>query len=122
MAIFMVFLKWIDFNLFVKNHVVDVYLGLAALLFMLLGAWVFSEIKNKKSIVYSNTKPRNFKIDALSKREYEVLELMILGHTNQEIADILFVSIHTVNTQLSNIFVKFRRKNPHPSCIKGQRV
>lgn len=118
----MIFLKWIDFNLFVKNHVVDVYLGLAALLFMLLGAWVFSEIKNKKSIVYSNTKPRNFKIDALSKRESEVLELMILGHTNQEIADILFVSIHTVNTHLSNIFVKFRRKNLPPSCIKGQRV
>lgn len=104
LTVFLVFLKWIDFNLFVKNHVVDVYLGLAALLFMLLGAWLFSEIKNKKSIVYSNTKPSNFKIEALSKRESEVLELMILGHTNQEIADILFVSIHTVKTHLSNIF------------------
>lgn len=89
---------------------------------MLLGAWVFSEIKNKKSIVYSNTKPSNFKIEALSKRESEVLELIILGHTNQEIVDILFVAIHTVNTHLSNIFVKFICKNPHPSCIKGQRV
>ncbi|NJM24997.1 MAG: response regulator transcription factor [Bacteroidia bacterium] len=42
----------------------------------------------------------------ISKREFEVLELMAQGHTNQEIADKLFVSLNTVKTHSANLFVK----------------
>ncbi|WJP97341.1 response regulator [Macrococcus bovicus] len=42
----------------------------------------------------------------LSKRELEVLEEMTKGHTNKEIADILFVSEKTVKTHVSHIFTK----------------
>ncbi len=36
--------------------------------------------------------------DGLSQREREVLRLMAMGHTNQQVADILFLSIKTVET------------------------
>lgn len=42
----------------------------------------------------------------LSKREKEVLELVIQGLSNKEIADRLFISGHTVKNHLTNIFQK----------------
>jgi len=47
----------------------------------------------------------------LTSREIEILELMIKGLSNQEIAQALFVSIHTVKTHMQNIFKKMNVKN-----------
>ena len=41
--------------------------------------------------------------DALSEREHEVLQLLALGHTNQEIARMLFVSVRTAETHRARI-------------------
>jgi two-component system, NarL family, response regulator NreC len=48
------------------------------------------------------------KIDAdpLSERERDVLRLLALGHTNQEIAKLLFVSIRTAETHRARIMQK----------------
>lgn len=45
-------------------------------------------------------------LDPVSRREWEVLELLLSGKTNQEIADELFVSINTVKTHLSHLYHK----------------
>ena len=42
----------------------------------------------------------------LTKREIEVLQLVTKGHSNKEIADILFVSAHTVISHRKNISEK----------------
>jgi two-component system response regulator NreC len=47
--------------------------------------------------------------DALSDRELEVLRLIALGHTNNEIADQLFLSVRTVESHRSHIQHKLRR-------------
>jgi two-component system response regulator NreC len=44
--------------------------------------------------------------DRLSEREHEVLHLLALGHTNQEIAKILFISIRTAETHRARIMQK----------------
>lgn len=41
--------------------------------------------------------------DSLSQREKEIISLVVKGMTNQEIADKLFLSIHTVITHRRNI-------------------
>jgi DNA-binding NarL/FixJ family response regulator len=46
--------------------------------------------------------------DPLSDREREVLRLLARGHTNQEIAKMLYISVRTVETHRSNIFQKLR--------------
>jgi two-component system response regulator NreC len=46
--------------------------------------------------------------DPLSEREAEVLRLLALGHTNQEIAEQLFVSVRTVETHRAHILQKLR--------------
>lgn len=47
----------------------------------------------------------------LSQREQEIIQLIRSGHTNQEIADILFLSIHTVMTHRKNILHKLAVRN-----------
>jgi two-component system response regulator NreC len=44
--------------------------------------------------------------DPLSDREREVLRLLALGHTNQEIAGILFISVRTAETHRAHIMRK----------------
>ena len=46
--------------------------------------------------------------DPLSDREREVLRLLALGHTNQEIAKTLFISVRTAETHRANIMQKLR--------------
>jgi pimeloyl-ACP methyl ester carboxylesterase/DNA-binding CsgD family transcriptional regulator len=43
---------------------------------------------------------------ALSAREIEVLRLVVAGRSNQQIADALTISLHTVARHVSNIFIK----------------
>ena len=46
--------------------------------------------------------------DPLSEREREVLRLLALGHTNQEIAQMLFISVRTAETHRAHIMQKLR--------------
>ena len=46
--------------------------------------------------------------DPLSEREREVLRLLALGHTNQEIAKMLFISVRTAETHRAHIMQKLR--------------
>jgi len=46
--------------------------------------------------------------DPLSEREHEVLRLLALGHTNQEIAKMLFISVRTAETHRAHIMQKLR--------------
>jgi two-component system, NarL family, response regulator NreC len=44
--------------------------------------------------------------DPLSEREHQVLRLLALGHTNQEIAAALFISVRTAETHRAHIMQK----------------
>ncbi|MEU8934278.1 AAA family ATPase [Streptomyces sp. NPDC048409] len=49
--------------------------------------------------------------DPLTGRERQVTELVVLGHSNQEIADELTLSVKTVEYHLRNIFCKLEVRN-----------
>ncbi len=49
----------------------------------------------------------------LSKREKEILDLVSEGMISKEIADNLFISVHTVNTHRQKILEKLNVKNSH---------
>jgi len=46
--------------------------------------------------------------DPLSEREREVLRLLALGHTNQEIAKLLYISVRTAESHRAHIMQKLR--------------
>jgi two-component system response regulator NreC len=47
-------------------------------------------------------------VDALSPREREVLRLLALGYTNQEMAEMLVVSVRTVESHRAHVMTKLR--------------
>lgn len=107
-------LKFLEYRLFVRDLSNEFYIGIIATMFTVLGIWVGWKLTRKKPIIITNP---NFQFDearleklGISKREYEVLELMAKGHSNQEIADKLFVSLNTVKTHSSNLFLKLEAK------------
>jgi len=56
--------------------------------------------------------------DELTPREKEVLDLLAEGMTYQEIADVLVVSVHTVDSHLRNIYGKLRVRNRTKAVAK----
>lgn len=54
----------------------------------------------------------NRELTDLSKRELEVLELIAKGYRTLDIAEKLFVSIHTINSHRKNILKKLDLKSP----------
>jgi NarL family two-component system response regulator LiaR len=54
----------------------------------------------------------------LSKREQEVLDLISLGETNNDIAKALFISVRTVKFHVSSILTKLNVKNRTAAALK----
>lgn len=59
-----------------------------------------------------NEKEINCDPTVLSQREFEVLKLITKGYKTSEIADELFVSVHTINSHRKNILKKLNLKSP----------
>jgi len=51
------------------------------------------------------------KVSLLTKKEKEIISLVALGNTSNQIADKLFISIHTVSTHRKNINNKLAIKS-----------
>ncbi len=61
-----------------------------------------------KMITAAAEERRRAEDDPLSDREREVLRLLALGHTNQEIAKMLYISVRTAETHRAHIMQKLR--------------
>ena len=110
-------LKWIEYSLIIRDHAIELYGGLVAALFTVVGIWVGLKLTKTKEIVIVKEvhveRPPDFRLNeeklkelGISKREYEILVLIAEGHSNKEIADKLFVSQNTIKSHSSNLFVK----------------
>jgi two-component system, NarL family, response regulator LiaR len=102
-------LKFIEYRFLVRDLSLELYLGLVAVIFVVLGVWIGRRLTRVKVIMPES----EFTVDdaelkrlGITKREYEVLGLIAQGLSNQEIADRLFVSMSTVKTHTSNLFLK----------------
>jgi DNA-binding NarL/FixJ family response regulator len=69
------------------------------------GAPMNMPIAHKVLEMFAQFKPKKSDY-GLTEREKEILQHMIAGLTKQQIADKLFLSFHTVNTHLRNIYTK----------------
>ena len=101
----------------------EVYLAFAGFMLILFGVymgiqWVTKRSDTKLELTTSNTtNPWG-----LSQRELDVLGLLCSGHTNQEAADKLHVSLPTIKTHTSNIYAKMgvkRRTQAVQEAIKS---
>ena len=110
-------LQALHYHYMLNDLNLEVYIGMVAALFLLFGLWVGSHLLKRKAekevIVQTLTvaeavaaNPELAAGNGITVRELEVLQLIAQGHSNQEIADKLFVSLNTVKTHSSNLFLK----------------
>jgi DNA-binding CsgD family transcriptional regulator len=120
-GVLIVTLKLVEYRFLVVEHSVEIYGGLIALLFALLGVWlglkltrkketiVFKEVLVSADVPFALNEQRVREL-AITPRELEILGLIANGMSNREIADKLFVSESTVKTHSSRLFDKLSAK------------
>lgn len=109
MAVLIGILKSIEYRVLIRDISTELAVGLIAVMFAALGIWAGRKLTRTRVETIGPEFVLNdaeLKRTGISKREYEVLELISEGLSNQEIADRLFVSLSTVKTHLSNLFIK----------------
>ncbi|HEV7350387.1 response regulator transcription factor [Telluribacter sp.] len=128
-------LKWLQWKFLIEDTSTEMYTGLIAVFFTLVGIAVASQLTRShiKTVVVEKevflNAPEEFIINEaelkkleLTNREYEVLQQLAQGHSNAEIAENLFLSLSTVKTHLSNLFVKMEVKNRTQALEKAKRL
>ena len=58
----------------------------------------------------------------LTKREVEILSLIVEGHSSKQVADMLFVSKRTVDFHLDNIYEKLQVTNRMQALQKATKL
>jgi NarL family two-component system response regulator LiaR len=125
MAVLLGILKFFEYRFMVKDLSVEFYIGIIALMFTILGVWVGRQLTRKKTIVVDpnfSFNKSNLEKFSISKREFEVLELIAQGMSNREIADKLFVSPHTVKSHSSNLFIKLNARRRTEAIKKAKEL
>jgi DNA-binding CsgD family transcriptional regulator len=123
LGLLVLFLHFIEYSFLIKTHIFEVYGGLIAILFLGLGLWFGNKLQSKQKIEAKNVVlEANFSDSGISKREYEVLQLLSQGLSNQEIADKLFVSMNTIKTHTSRLFEKLEVKNRTQALLKAKEM
>jgi len=135
LAILLFLLKWLELRFIIFDHSFEIYIGFIAIIFTALGIWLALKLSKPKietivveKEVYVN-RNENFVLNTslisqleLSKRELEILGLLAQGHSNQEIAAKLFVSLSTVKTHIQNLFEKLDVKRRIQAVEKAKRL
>ncbi len=135
LAILVFALKWLQWKFLIVDNAIDIYIGLIAVFFTALGVWVATQLvkPDVQTIVVEKevfvTPPDEFTVNEtelkklqLSSREFEVLQLLGRGYSNADIADHLFLSVSTVKTHVSNLFLKMDVKSRMQTIEKARRL
>jgi DNA-binding CsgD family transcriptional regulator len=110
-------LQWMQYRFLVVDHSIEIYGGLVAATFALVGIWLGLKLTRTKEKIVIKEAPvsaaKPFTPDekrredlSITPRELEILELIARGMSNREIAEKLFVSENTVKTHSSRVFDK----------------
>jgi DNA-binding NarL/FixJ family response regulator len=86
-------------------------------------AWLDPKIASVALSVFSRVEPSKQESEAsdisLGEREREVLRLLTLGKNNNEIAEELYVSVHTVKSQVSTLLQKLSVNDRVQAAVKA---
>jgi DNA-binding CsgD family transcriptional regulator len=125
LAVLIALMKYIEYQFLAKSFSIEFYVGVVAIFFTGLGVWAGLKLTKKQikvvgpEFVQNETELSRLEI---SKRELEVLEHMATGFSNQEIADKLFLSLNTVKTHTSNLFLKLDVKRRTQAVQKAKNL
>jgi two-component system, NarL family, response regulator LiaR len=127
-------LKWTEYRFLVVEHSFEIYGGLTAAIFSGLGIWLGLKLTRPRETVVVKEVPvavaaGPFVVDekkreglGITRREFEILELIAQGLSNREIAEKLFVSENTVKTHSSRVLDKLGAKRRTQAVQMGKEL
>lgn len=122
-------LKWLQWKFLIIDNAIDIYIGLVAVFFTILGIWVATQLMKPKVETIIKEVPEPFAVNEdglkklnLSSREYEVLQLLAKGYSNAGMAESLFLSLSTIKTHVSNLYLKMEVKSRTQALEKAKRL
>ena len=133
LAALLLLLKWLEWRFVIIDHAFEIYAGSIAVIFTGLGIWlaiklitpivktvvVEKQVFTGPDFILNEKELNNLR---LSNRELEVLQLMAVGLSNQQIAERLFVSLNTIKTHTSNLFLKLEVERRTQAIEKAKRL
>ena len=134
LGLLLVALQLAHYRWIILEQAQEWYFGLIALLFTVVGIWAGHRWRQKRDAAAPANEPppaggetladaaleQALQRLGLTSREYEVLQLIAGGLSNQEIASRLFVSLNTVKTHTSNLFAKLDVQRRTQAVQKAQ--
>lgn len=132
-------LRLVEYRWLVLEHSLEVYGGIVAALFAVVGIWLGRKLTRTRETMVVREVPVPYEVQVqvpvpvevrvpvpagapfernearvrelgLTPRELEILEALAAGLSNKEIADQLFVSENTVKTHAARVFAKLGAK------------
>ncbi|MBK8967174.1 MAG: LuxR C-terminal-related transcriptional regulator [Saprospiraceae bacterium] len=127
MGLLLVVLQTARYRFLILDHAQELYFGLIALLFTGIGIWAGRQLTTRLATTPAKPLSGQALVQALDKlgitpREYEVLQLIAQGLSNQEIAGRMFVSLNTIKTHTSNLFSKLDAQRRTQAVQKAQAI
>ncbi len=119
MGILLIGLQVIQYKTLIYDLPLELYGVLLIVTGIAIGSWIAS-----RTLRVLNSPVSRVIMDqgVLSKRELEVLVKMADGNSNQQIADQLFVSLNTVKTHVSSIYLKLHAKRRTQAIDKARKM
>lgn len=125
MAALLGLLRLVEYKYMVRDIPLEFYIGAVALLFSGIGIWAGRRLTQPRIVKVRDP----FQCDkaalrrtGISNREFEVLELLAAGLSNQDIADRLFVSMSTVKTHVSSVLAKLDASRRTEAIAKAKEL
>jgi DNA-binding NarL/FixJ family response regulator len=92
------------------NLNIEIIIAVIAIAFFFVGIYINKKSQNKNNKVTPEINQQKIKDLEITEREYEVLQGILNGLSNKEIADQLCLSESTIKTHVSNLLVKLHAK------------
>ncbi|MBX9785338.1 MAG: response regulator transcription factor [Chitinophagaceae bacterium] len=139
LVVLLIVLQVMQYKFVLMNHSYELYMLFIALLFTGLGIWLALKLMKPKTEIQTVVVEKPVVVKELSEadllqlekqkhqlglssRELEALQLMAEGLSNQEIADRLFLSLPTIKTHTSNLFLKLDVKRRTQAVEKARQL
>lgn len=107
LALGAVALQWLDYRIWARTHVGEVWIALVAAGFLGLGVWTGARLFRPQVLSggFAVNTPALATL-GITRREHEVLGLLAAGRSNKEIARQLNLSPNTVKTHVARLYEK----------------
>lgn len=126
-------LKLVEYRFLVVEHSIELYGGLIALVFAVVGIWLGLTLTRTREVLVVQEVPvpatRPFVRDdakvaelGITPRELEILQHIASGLSTREIAEAIFVSENTVKTHTSRLFDKLNVNRRTQAVHVGKRL